>query len=107
MIAEEQKQSFKKERARLSAFILKQVEKDNMRNIRDMETATAQPVEEFDEHSYLGEDKESEDAGHESVTQRMDKPPARRTNESKDGRGTWRARDSMPRSERKRWSNSD
>ena len=106
LIAEEQKQSFKKERARLSAFILKQVEKDNMRKIRDMETATTQSEEEFDEHSYLGEDKESEDAGHESVTQRMDKPPARRTNESKDGRGAWRTRDSIPQSERKRWSNS-
>jgi hypothetical protein len=106
LIAEEQKQLFKKERARLSAFILKQVEKDNTRKIRDMETATTQSEEEFDEHSYLSEDNGSEDTGQESVTHRKDGSPARRTNNSKNGRDTWRTRDSMPQTERKRWSNS-
>ncbi|OSS54873.1 hypothetical protein B5807_00211 [Epicoccum nigrum] len=101
LIAEEQKQPFKQERARLSAFIQKQVVGDNMRKIRDMETNTAQSEEEFDEHSYLSEDKGSEDAGHEPVTQRTDEPPAWRTNDSKERRGTWRTRDPKPHSERK------
>jgi hypothetical protein len=101
LIAEEQKQPFKQERARLSAFIQKQVVGDNMRKIRDMETNTAQSEEEFDEHSYLSEDKGSEDAGHEPVTQRTDEPPAWRTNDSKERRGTWQTRDPKPHSERK------
>lgn len=105
LIAEEQKKPFKKERARLSAFIQREVEKVNMRKSRNKETDTTQLEEDFDEHSYLSEDKGSEDAGHESVTQRTDGPPAWRTNDSKDGRGTWRARDSRPQGERKRWGN--
>ena len=106
LIAEEQKQPFKKERARLSAFILQQLERDKMRKTRNMETDSTQSAAEFDEHSYLSEDKGSEDADDEFATQRSDERLARRTYESKDGRGTWRSTNSTPQSERKRWGNS-
>ncbi|KAJ8107332.1 hypothetical protein OPT61_g8941 [Boeremia exigua] len=58
LIAEEQKQDFKKERARLSAFILREVERNNTRKARDLDEQNRTSEGEFDQHSYLKDDEE-------------------------------------------------
>lgn len=103
LIAEEQKPPFKKERARLSAFILKQAENEGARKFRETDR---QAEGDFDPHSYLKAAPGNEFAN--------DKPPQGGTNVSrtwrshgsKDQRGSWRTRNVKPEGERKTWSNS-
>ena len=105
LIAEEQKQDFKKERARLSAFIQKQVEKDNEQKMQEPDRKDRRPQGEFDQHSYLNEDEEGEEESDELVQQEPHEGRARRTHDSKDTRGNWRARDVKPEGQRKPWTN--
>lgn len=93
LIAEEQKQAFKKERARLSAFIHKQVERDNARKLRDMETEDHRSEGDFDQHSYLHEDDGSEEGGPEPVLQRKVESFPGRAHGSQDWKIPRRTRD--------------
>lgn len=107
LIPEEQKQVFKKERARLSAFILKQTERDVARKAAHVDhNNTPTPEDEFDQHSYLKEAKEVEEGSNESAQPLADEPRTWRTYGSQDKRSSWRARDAKPASQRKPWGNN-
>jgi len=102
LIPEEQKQSFKGERARLSAFILKQVERKTTRRAQNLDHKNRTLEGEFDEHSYL-----KDDAGEEENT-KTEQPKGNeartwRTHGPTEKGGNWRARDAKPASERKPW----
>ncbi|KAF2633931.1 hypothetical protein BU25DRAFT_381799 [Macroventuria anomochaeta] len=103
LIAEEQKQDFKKERARLSAFIQMQVERINEQKVREPDRKDQPSKEEFEEHSFLNEDEEGE--GAESTQERTHERRTWRSHGSKDERGNWRTRQAKPEDQRNPWGN--
>lgn len=109
LIAEEQKQNFKKERARLSAFIFKENEKDNRRSerkTRDLGQEERQPTdsEEFNQHKYLAD--EAEDGEGQAAPERSSERPTWRDHPSDNRRGSWRTRNAKSNDERKPWGNN-
>ena len=108
LIPEEQKQDFKKERARLSAFIQRQNERSNERNFRTADQEPNQLEGEADVHSYLNEHGEGEGEGEgETEMPVREKVHERRTwraHNSDDTKGNWRTRDARPGGQRKPWS---
>ncbi|KAF9697241.1 hypothetical protein EKO04_004620 [Ascochyta lentis] len=109
LIPEEQKQGFKKERARLSAFILRQNERSNENKIRNAEQGHKQLDGEVDMHSYLNEDGEGEvEVDGEGGKPAQEKAHQRRTwraHDANEARGNWRTRDVKPEGQRKPWGN--
>lgn len=105
LIAEEQKSAFKKERARLSAFILKQVENNAARKARDIDHKNLTPDGEYDQNSFLNEDAAGEEGETELAQPKSDEARTWRTHGSRDQRGSWRARDAKPADQRKPWGN--
>lgn len=103
LIAEEQKQDFKKERARLSAFILQQVEKNNEKKMRDLDRQEKESTDEFDQHSYLADD--AEEGGEQVAPERSNEKRTWRAHDSEDSRGSWRTRNAKPADQRKPWGN--
>jgi hypothetical protein len=108
LIAEEQKQSFKKERARLHAFITKKKLHDRERNVekklQDLDRQGAASSEDFDQHSYLADEvgNQEEQAKPEESTEKR----AWRDHASQDSRGSWRTRGAKPADQRKPWGSS-
>lgn len=94
LIAEEQKQSFKKERARLSAFIQKNMQYNREKNVekktQDLHDYDAASSEDFDQHSYLAD--EVEDKVEEAKAEKSAEKRAWRDHASQDSRGSWRTR---------------
>ncbi|KAJ4350747.1 hypothetical protein N0V95_004479 [Ascochyta clinopodiicola] len=111
LIPEEQKQDFKKERAKLSAFILRQNERSSERIVGEVDQQHVQLEGEADEHSYLNEDGEEKGKGDEDgegVKPARESTHQRRTwraYDSNDTRGNWRTRDAKPEGQRKPWGN--
>lgn len=107
LIPEEQKQDFKKERARLSAFIRQEVQRNAVRRSRDLDHhANTTPEGDFDQHSYLHEDDGGEEKRDQAAHAKAGDPRTRRQHEAEDKRGSWRARNAKPESQRKLWGNS-
>lgn len=102
LIAEENKQPFKKERARLSAFIHKEMEKDNSRRTRNDDR---QAQEDFDPHSYLKEGPEIE-SGNGENGQRTDSSRTRRTNGTEVRKDSWRTSNVKSEGQRRSWGHS-
>ncbi|KAJ4335797.1 hypothetical protein N0V87_005913 [Didymella glomerata] len=108
LIAEEQKQSFKKERARLHAFITKKKLHDRERNVekklQDLDRQGAASSEDFDQHSYLADEvgNQEEQVKPEQSTEKR----AWRDHASQDSRGSWRTRGAKPADQRKPWGSS-
>ena len=105
LIPEEQKQDFKKERARLSAFIHKQTEWNNSGKLRETNQLSGELEGEADMHSYL---KDAEDGEAEGEKSMETKPHERRTwraHEASDKRGNWRTRNVKPEGQRQPWTN--
>lgn len=105
MIPEEQKQVFKKERARLSAFIQKQNERTGERKTREADQELMQLEGEAEMHNYLKEDGEAEaEAEDESGKLAQEKTHQRstwRAHVIDDTRGHWRTRDAKPEGQRR------
>lgn len=98
LIAEEQKQDFKKERARLSAFILKETQRYNERKIERKKTVEASS-EEYDQHSYLAD--EANEGELQNTTERNGEKRTWRNYISEDSRGSWRTSVTEPADRRK------
>ncbi|KAH6616297.1 pentatricopeptide repeat protein-like protein [Boeremia exigua] len=104
LIAEEQKHDFKKERARLSAFIHREAGKDSERERRKLDDKEPK-LEEYDQHSYLSADNESGETDTEPPQKSNDEGRIWRSHQSKDNRGSWRTRDAKPEGQRRPWGN--
>lgn len=105
LIAEEEKRQFKRERARLSAFIHKETQKyrerDAEKKMQDSGGEEAASSEDFDQHSYLAVEAE---VGDDQVkTEPSTEKRAWRDHDSRDSRGSWRMRNVKPADERKPW----
>jgi hypothetical protein len=105
LIPEEQKQDFKKERARLSAFIHKQTEWNNERKIREVDQQTGQLEGEADMHSYLNDEGEGEAEGGRPTGVRPHERRTWRAHDASDKRGNWRIRNAKPEGQRQPWTN--
>jgi hypothetical protein len=107
MIAEERKKDLKKERARLSAFILKETENNRERKTerktRDPDKQEGESFEDLDQHSYLAD--EAEEGEEHARSERSIEKRTWRDHASKDSRGSWRTRSVKPADQRKPWSN--
>lgn len=108
LIAEEQKQTFKKERARLHAFITKKKLHDRERNLekkmQDLDRQGAASSEDFDQHSYLAD--EVQDGEEQVEPEQSTEKRTWRDHASQDSRGSWRTRSVKPADQRKPWGSS-
>ena len=105
LIPEEQKQDFKKERARLSAFIHKQTEWNNERKIREVDQQTRQLEGEADLHNYLNDEGEGEVKDGRPTGARPHERRTWRAHDASDKRGNWRTRNAKPEGQRQPWTN--
>jgi hypothetical protein len=108
LIPEEQKQDFKKERARLSAFIQKQTEVSERSAIsqknREMNKELQQSEGDADLHQYLNEPGEGEEKDEKRAQAKTHERRTWQAHNPNETGGNWRTRNVKPEGQRKPWS---